>query len=110
MIRKYSSVVVFSGAMFSMIFSGQALAVRTIYGIGNAEHFNSASHGGFYIQAESFLSKARAKQYQRSLQSKTTYPVRTLHGSRYYRVVIGPINSSQEVRRVDARVSSPTKT
>jgi hypothetical protein len=63
----------FRGDAWQYDFSEQAFA-RTIYGIENAKQFNGSPKGEFYIQAESFLSKSRANQYQLFLQSKMTYP------------------------------------
>ncbi|WP_173237649.1 SPOR domain-containing protein [Legionella antarctica] len=90
-------------------FSKQVLA-RTIYGIENAEQFNRSSTGELYIQAGSFLNQSRANQYRLFLQSKTTYPVKTIHHGNYYRVSIGPIRSSREVRKVADSMSAPIRT
>ncbi len=110
MIRKYYYAVIFFAVLGSVIsFSKQSLA-RTIYGIENAEQFNRPSTDDFYIQAGSFLDKSRANQYQLFLQSKTNYPVKTIHHGDYYRVTIGPIRSSREVRQVADRLSAPMKT
>lgn len=82
---------------------------QTIFGLGMAQQFNQKANNNFHIQAASFTSKSRAIQFRYFLQSKTTYPVKIAKHNNFYRVVIGPIYRSADVRRIGRVLSSSMK-
>jgi opacity protein-like surface antigen len=77
-----------------------AANTHMIYGLQTAEHFHARTTGEYYIQAGSFLSQAKAEHHLTELHAKTAYPVKMIHKGKYNHVVIGPIRSAPEVRKV----------
>ncbi|CEG56214.1 SPOR domain-containing protein [Legionella fallonii] len=111
MIRKcFYSVLAFEVILASITIGAQDAAAQTIFGLGMAQQFTQKANSNFYIQAGSFTNKSRAIQYQYFLQSKTTYPIKIVKNNNFYRVIIGPIHRSSEVRRVGRLMSSSMKT
>lgn len=110
MIRKCVHTVLAVELVLAGLFLGAKEAdAQTIFGLGMAQQFNQASNNDFYIQAASFTNKSRAIQYRCFLQSKTTYPVNIAKHNNFYRVVIGPMHRSTEVRQVGRVMSSSMK-
>lgn len=94
-------------ASFNLSFAGP---VYQIYGLDHASVFQSKARGPFYIQAASFSNKLNAEKYQRQLQAKTHYPVRMIHAANFYRVIIGPLNSTADVRAAGGMSAAPIAT
>jgi opacity protein-like surface antigen len=88
----------------------QVASAQVVYGLDNASTFNSKHHGPFMVQAGSFLLKQNALQLKSKLSTQLHYPVQISHRQDYYLVVIGPLSSSAEVRKVGGRkMSLPEK-
>jgi opacity protein-like surface antigen len=91
--------VVFSALLLSCFTPAFPDNVHIIYGFEEAHAFHGKSGGEYYIQAGSFLSKAKATRYGNQLQSKTSYPVRITQKANFNVVSIGPLPAT-EVRTV----------
>ncbi|MDR3478353.1 MAG: SPOR domain-containing protein [Gammaproteobacteria bacterium] len=85
-----------------MIFCAPSFSanIHVIYGLQKANHFHAATTGDYYIQTNSFRSPKKAEHYKNLLHSKTSYPVTVTHHDNYNNVMIGPIHSAAEVRKV----------
>lgn len=70
-----------------------------INGFDDAESFRGTSDHLFYIRAESFIKKSNAIACQAFLQSKTTYSVNISQETRWFVVIIGPIDSVAELKK-----------
>ena len=86
-----------------------AYDVQIIHGLKRAKYYKSASKHVFYIQTKRFSQKAKASHYQRQLQAKTSYPVVLSRKRHAYVVMIGPINSAEEVRRTAIKITNSPK-
>ncbi len=106
----FYTVFAFEVLLASITIGAKEAGAQTIFGFGMAQQFNQKSNNDYYIQAGSFTNKSRAVQYKYFLQSKTTYPVKMVKNNNFYRVVIGPIHRSSEVKRVGRLMSSSIKT
>jgi len=85
-----------------------AYSSHIIYGLERAKTYVNNGKGTFYIQANSFAKKSKAKQYQMVLRSKTTYSVVLVRRRHAYAVVIGPIDSVDNVRKVSTKILAST--
>lgn len=72
--------------------------VRTIYGVTNAQHFNTKQRAVFTIQLGSFSNQSNAMKLQNSLRSKTRLPVRLEQKNGRYAVMVGPLQTASDVR------------
>ena len=77
-----------------------AFASKTIYSLQSAENYTSDSDSEIYIQAGSFVNKVWAVHLKQGLMAKTTYPVNINQRDNYSTVVIGPIKSAADTRKV----------
>ncbi|KTD09354.1 SPOR domain-containing protein [Legionella jamestowniensis] len=75
-------------------------SVKVIQGLSNAQHFQAPSNGQFYVQAGTFRSAKNAETYKNQLAEKFHHPVRVKTQGNSHMVLIGPINSAAEVRRL----------
>lgn len=71
-----------------------------IVGLDNAAQVHRKIADNTYIQAGAFASKANAAAYQQKLAGKLNVPVLIKQSGAYYRVLIGPLNSADQVRTV----------
>jgi opacity protein-like surface antigen len=92
--------IVASVTMFSFSNCCVAANAHVIYGLKNAKVFTDDSQGDVYIEAGSFINKPNADKYKKSLQAKTTYPVKIIQHAKFYSVLIGPVSSAFQVRQL----------
>ncbi|CDZ76306.1 Opacity protein antigens [Legionella massiliensis] len=76
-----------------------------IYGLKNAQSFHSKAHGPYYIQLEYFSSKRNAYHYKEKIQAKTNHKISIETRKNHFAVVLGPLQSSAEVREVSHEIS-----
>lgn len=81
-------------------------ATTTIYGLKNAEHFQSKAKGHFYIVAGNFKVKSNAKLLAKSVQAKTQYPVSIKQTKNWNTVIIGPMKTASKVRAVSLALNT----
>jgi opacity protein-like surface antigen len=77
-----------------------------IYGLNQASHFQTKAQGTYYIQVASFSSKSNAQKMRDRLSKRSDKPVVVKHTTSYYKVVIGPFSSAEEVKTASRRLQS----
>ncbi|MCE0722816.1 MULTISPECIES: SPOR domain-containing protein [Legionella] len=83
---------------------------KVIYGLSNTQHVKEGANGPFYVQAATFKDIKNASLYKQQLRKKFHQPVTVKATSKYYVVIIGPLNSVAEVRALSSSSHVPLNT
>ncbi len=97
-------VAALSAVSFSLCF---ATSIKHVYGLEYAKNYNSRTNGSAYIQAAAFSNKSNAERYKRTIQPRTPHPVTISRKNKLYLVLIGPMNSTLELRKTATALLNP---
>lgn len=79
-----------------------------IYGSENAQNYQGNSRGEYYVQLAYFSNKSNADHFLNSIRSKINQPTMIEQINNHFSVIVGPIQSADNVRALGKKLSLKT--